>query len=83
MNFQYLNGDYKKERDRPFNSVYCDRTRGNGSNVKERFRLDIRSKFTIRVAMHWQRLLSKVVGAPSLGSSKVRLDGALSNLIEL
>ena len=28
--------------------------------------------------MHWHRLLSKVVDAPSLETLKVRLDGALS-----
>ena len=33
--------------------------------------------------MHWHRLLSKVVDAPSLETLKVRLDGALSNLIYL
>ncbi|KFQ11549.1 hypothetical protein N330_12771, partial [Leptosomus discolor] len=47
-----------------------------------RFRLDIRKKFfTIRVVKHWNRLPREVVQAPSLETFKIRLDGALGNLI--
>ncbi|KFM07384.1 hypothetical protein AS27_06273, partial [Aptenodytes forsteri] len=55
----------------------------NGFKLKEgRFRLDIRKKFfTLRVVKHWHRLPREVVDAPSLETWKVRLDGALSNLV--
>jgi len=47
-----------------------------------RFRLGVRKKcFTMRVVKHYTRLSSEVVDAPSLETFKVRLDGALSNLI--
>ena len=83
MAFQYLKGAYKKDGDRLFSRVCCNRTRGNGFKLKEgRIRLDIRKKFfMLRVVRHWPRLLREVVNAPSLETSKVRLDGALSNLI--
>ncbi|KFZ63259.1 hypothetical protein N321_02108, partial [Antrostomus carolinensis] len=55
----------------------------NGLKLKEgKFRLDIRKKFlTMRVMKNWNRLPREVVEAPSLETFKVRLDGALSNLI--
>ncbi|KFW05241.1 hypothetical protein N327_13909, partial [Fulmarus glacialis] len=55
----------------------------NGFKLKEgRFRLDIRKNFfTMKVVKHWHRLPREVVDAPSLETFKVRLDGALSNLI--
>ncbi|KFV97938.1 hypothetical protein N327_11984, partial [Fulmarus glacialis] len=55
----------------------------NGFKLKEgRFRLDLGKKFfTLRVLKPWHRLPREVVDAPSLGTVKVRLDGALSNLV--
>ena len=54
------------------------------SNQKRMFKLDMRKRFiTIRVLRHWNRLPRNVVDAPSLETSKVRLDRALNNLIEL
>ncbi|KFQ90236.1 hypothetical protein N337_05205, partial [Phoenicopterus ruber ruber] len=55
----------------------------NDFKLKEgRFRPDIRKKFfTKRVVKHWKRLPREAVDAPSLETFKVRLDGALSNLI--
>jgi len=34
----------------------------------------------MRVVKHWNRLPREMIGAPSLETFKVRLDGALSNL---
>ncbi|KAK4825621.1 LOW QUALITY PROTEIN: hypothetical protein QYF61_001301 [Mycteria americana] len=81
--FQYLKGAYKKDRDKLFSRACCDSTKGNGFKLKEgNFRLDIRKKFfTVRVVKHWNRLSREVVDAPSLETFKVRLNGALSNLI--
>ena len=47
-----------------------------------RVRLEMRKKFfTVRVVRPWNRLLSKVVNAPSPEAFKARLDVALSNLV--
>jgi len=37
--------------------------------------------FTIRMVKHWSRLPREVVEAPFLETFKVRLDGALSNVV--
>ncbi|KAK4829905.1 hypothetical protein QYF61_007414 [Mycteria americana] len=81
--FQYLKGAYRKDGDRLFSKACCDRTRSNGFKLREgRFRLALRKKcFTIRVVRHWNKLPREAVEAPSLETFKVRLDGALSNLI--
>jgi len=65
--------------------AWSDRTRGNGFKLKEgRFRLDIRNKFfTMRVVKPWHTLPRVVADAPSLVTFQARLDGALSNLIQL
>ena len=56
--------------------VCSDTARGNGFKIKEgRFRMDIRKVFKIRVARHWHRLLTDVVGAPTMETLKIRLDG--------
>ncbi|KFQ70640.1 hypothetical protein N335_12957, partial [Phaethon lepturus] len=81
--FQYLKGAFKKDGDRLFSRACNDRTRGNGFNLKEgRFRLDRRKTFlTMMVVKHWHRLPREVVDSPLLARFKIRLDGALSNLI--
>ncbi|KFQ72308.1 hypothetical protein N335_03994, partial [Phaethon lepturus] len=54
----------------------------DGFKLKEgRFRLDRRKKFLTRAEKPWHRLPREVVVAPSLETFKVRLDGALSNLV--
>ena len=86
--FLYLKGGCKEEGNGLFSTVCCDRTRGNGFKLKDGiFTLDIRKKcfffffLTIKVVRHWNRLPREVVDASSLDTLKVRLDGALSNLI--
>jgi len=76
-------GTYRKDGEWLFPRVCSDRTRGNGSKLKERrFRLDIRKKFfTVRVVRPWPRLPRAAVAAPSLAVFKARLDGALRNLV--
>jgi len=82
---QNLTRAHKKDGDRLLSRACCDRTRCNGFKPKEStFRLDIRKKsFTVRVVKHCNRLPREVVDAPSLESFKVRLDGALTNLVWL
>ncbi|KFV58199.1 hypothetical protein N341_07969, partial [Tyto alba] len=55
----------------------------NSFKMKEgRSKLDIRKKlFTVKVMRHWHRLPREAVAAPSLAVFKVRLDGALGNLV--
>ncbi|KAK4832907.1 hypothetical protein QYF61_026550 [Mycteria americana] len=81
--FQYLKGAYRRDGDRLFCKACSDRTRSNGFKLREgRFSLDLRKKFfTMRVVRHWNRLPREVVEASSLETFKVRLDGALSNLV--
>jgi len=81
--FQYLKGAYRKGGENLFSGACCDRTRSNGFKLREgRFRLDIRKEFfTIRVVKHWNGLPREVVEAPPLETFKVRLDGALSNVV--
>jgi len=78
-------GGYKKEGDRHFSRICCDREKENGFKQEHmRFRLNIRKKFfTIRVLSHWHRLPRDVMDSPTLETLKVRLDRALSTLIEL
>jgi len=58
--------------------------RGSIRKTEGRFRLDIGRKiFTMRVVRYWHRLPRGVVDAPSPKTFKVRLDGTLSNLINL
>ena len=83
MAFQYLKGPYKKDGDKFFSRPCGNRTRGNGFILREGgFRLHIRKQFfAMRVVKHWNRLPREVVEAPFLEMFKVRLDGALSNMV--
>ena len=76
-------GAYKKDGERLFTKAWSNRTWRNYFKLKDgRFRLGIRKKFfMMRVVRHWNRLPREVVDTPPLEVFKVRLDGALSNLI--
>jgi len=80
---QYVKGSYRKDGENIFSRACYDKTRSNGFKLKEgRFRLDIRKKFfTMKVVKQWHRLPRELVDAPSLETFKVKLDGALSNLV--
>jgi len=73
--FLYLKGACKKGGANLFSKACCDRTRGNGFQLKEgKFRLAIRKKcFTMRVVKHWNRMPREVIDAPSLETFKVGL----------
>jgi len=77
MGFQYPKGGYKKEGDRSFSRVFCDRTGENGFKLKEGgFRLNIRKKvFVIRLVRNWNRLPGDVVDTLSLESSRLGWTG--------
>ena len=80
--FQYFKGDNNKDEGRLLKRAYSNRTRGNGFKLRKgTFRLDIREKFFTMMVVKHQRRLPREVDASSQETSKVRLDGALSNLI--
>ena len=58
---------------------------GDGFKLNEgTFRLDIRKTcFMMRVVRHWHKLPRKMVDAPSLETFRIKLDRALSTLMEL
>jgi len=83
VDFQYLKGACKKDRERPFGRACSNRTGCDGFKLKEgRFRLDVRRKLIITgLVRHRHRLPREAVDAPALEVFKARLDGALRNLI--
>jgi len=83
--FQYLKVSCKKNKSKLFSRACSNRTKGDGFELKEgRFKLDIRNEFFMMRVMKLQnRFPREVVGALSLETFKVRLDGALSNLVLL
>ena len=77
--FQYLKRGCKKEGDRLFSRVCCDRTMGNGFTLQEgRFRLDIKKKCFRRLVRHCHRLPREAVDVPVPGDSQGQAGGALS-----
>jgi len=82
---QYLKRAYRKDGENIFSRACCNRRRSNGFKLsKGRFSLDLRKKhFTLRVVKHWNGLPREVVEAPTLETFQARLDGALSDLIQL
>ena len=67
--FQYLNGACKRAGKELFTRACRNKTKGNGSKLKEgRFRLDI----TLRVVRPWPRLPREAVDALFLAVFKAR-----------
>jgi len=60
-----------------------DRTTGKRHKLKHRkFRLNMRKNFfPPRVTEHWNRLPREVVGSPSVGIFKTRLEAVLCSLL--
>jgi len=83
--FQYSKEAYKKDRDKLFSRACYARTRGNGFKLKVgRFRLDTRKTFFYSEGDEpVEQGACRGGRFPSLETFKVRLDGALSNLILL
>ena len=83
MAFQYIKRAYRIEGHNLFSKACYDRTRSNGFKLREGwYLLDIKHKFfTVGLVRHCNRLPREVVEAPSLETFKVRLDGALNNLV--
>ena len=67
--FQYLKGGCKKEEDRHFSRVCCDRTRRNGFKLEQgRFWLEIGEKFfTVMVSEALQQVAQRGGGCLLLG----------------
>jgi len=76
-------GAYKKSEEGFFAKACSNRTRASGFKLKEdRFKWDLRKKFFTRwVVKHWNTLPREALEDSFLAVFKVRLDGALSNLV--
>ena len=63
--------------------VCSNRTRSNGLKLVHRnFCTNMQKNFfTVRVAMHWNRLLREVAESPSMVIFKTHLDGYLCDLL--
>lgn len=80
---QYLKRGPRSTRGELLTRVCNDRKKGNGFELeKGRCKLGIRKKFfPMWVAEYWRKLHSEVVEVASPEMLKVRLDGALKNLV--
>ena len=81
--FPYLKGAVRQKEINPLKGSAVTGQGETVSNSKGRFRLDIEKFFMIRVMRLWHKLPRELADDPSLETFKVRLDGALRNLMEL
>jgi len=63
--------------------VHSNRTKSNSLKLEHRkFQTNMQKNFfTVRVAMHWNRLLREVAESPSMVIFKTHLDGYLCDLL--
>ena len=79
-----LKEGYKKEGDRLFSRVCCDRTRGNGFKLKEnRFRLDIMEVFYNKGGEALAQVAQRHSGCSVPGNTKGQAEQGSEHLTEM
>lgn len=72
VTFNYLKGDYKKDKDTLFSRAFCDKTRDSSFKLKE----DKEERLMKRRVKLWNKLHRGMVDIPTLETFKAMLDEA-------